>query len=84
VLFRSAITKTVTALEAGGLAERVRQDGDRRVVLVRATVKGRSVLERGRAARVRVIADLLRDVSERDRRTLDRAAHIVLRLLDTT
>lgn len=79
-----AITKTVTALEAGGLAERVRQDGDRRVVLVRATVKGRSVLERGRAARVRVIADLLKDVGERDRRTLDRAAHIVLRALDTT
>src|SRR6185503_9557638 len=74
-----AITKTVAALETDGLAERIRPDEDRRVVLVRATRKGRVLLERGRAARVRAIADLLKGVGERDRRALDRAAGIVLR-----
>jgi DNA-binding MarR family transcriptional regulator len=36
----AAITKAVAALEAAGLAERVRSDEDRRVVLVRATAAG--------------------------------------------
>lgn len=72
-----AITKTVAALEAAGLVERVRSAADRRVVVVRATAAGRALLERGRAARVRVIAELLGDLSERDRRTLDRAADII-------
>jgi DNA-binding MarR family transcriptional regulator len=76
-----AITKTVAALEADGLAERVRSEEDRRVVLVRATPRGRALLERGRAARVRVIAGLIRGLSERDRRTLDRAAAIIASLL---
>lgn len=76
-----AITKTVTALEAAGLAERVRSEVDRRVVLVRATPRGRALLERGRAARVRVIAGLLAGASERDRRVLQHAAEIIARLL---
>jgi DNA-binding MarR family transcriptional regulator len=76
-----AITKTVAALEAAGLAERIRSATDRRVVLVRATRRGVAVLERGRAARVQVIADLLAPVSERDRRTLARAAAVIGRLL---
>jgi DNA-binding MarR family transcriptional regulator len=54
-----AITKTVTALEAAGLVTRTRSDSDRRVVLVSATDAGRALLERGRAARVRVIAGLV-------------------------
>jgi DNA-binding MarR family transcriptional regulator len=76
-----AITKTVAALEAAGLAERVRSDEDRRVVLVRATPAGRALLERGRAARVRTIAALFGSLSERDRRTLDRAAAVIASLL---
>ncbi|HEX6871508.1 MAG TPA: MarR family transcriptional regulator [Micromonosporaceae bacterium] len=72
-----AITKTVAALEADALVERVRSTADRRVVLVRATARGRSLLERGRAARVRLIADLLGELSERDRRALDRATAII-------
>jgi DNA-binding MarR family transcriptional regulator len=76
-----AITKTVTALESDGLVERVRSGGDRRVVLVRATARGRALLERGRAGRVRAVAELLATVSERDRRTLARAADIIAGLL---
>jgi DNA-binding MarR family transcriptional regulator len=76
-----AITKTVTRLEAAGLVERVRSATDRRVVLVRATPKGRALLERGRASRVRVVAHLLEGLSEADRRTLRRAAAVIARVL---
>ena len=43
-----------------------------------ATDAGRELLTRGRAARVRLIGDLIADLSERDRRTLRRAAAILL------
>jgi len=76
-----AITKTVTGLETSGLVERVRSVTDRRVVLVRATPKGRALLERGRAARVRVVAQMLNELSEMDRRTLRRAAAIIAQVL---
>lgn len=72
-----AITKTVTALEADGLVQRVPSAEDRRVVLVTATARGRRLLDRGRAARVEMIAGLMRGLSERDRRTLARAAAII-------
>jgi len=72
-----AITKTVTALEAAGLAKRSASVSDRRVVLVRATSKGRALLERGRAARVRVVADLIAGLTERDQRALRRAAEMI-------
>jgi DNA-binding MarR family transcriptional regulator len=76
-----AVTKMVAALEQAGLVERVRSDSDRRVVEVGATAAGRALLESGRAARVRVVAGLLRGVSERDRGTLHRAATIIARVL---
>lgn len=76
-----AITKTITALEGAGLVRRSRSTVDRRLVLVSATAKGRALLERGRAARVRAVADLLADLSEADLRTLGRAAAILARVL---
>src|SRR2546428_13875581 len=48
----AAITKLVGALERAGLAQRVRDDGDRRVVRVTATDKGQTLLQKGRADRV--------------------------------
>ena len=76
-----AITKTVTALESSGLARRARSTEDRRVVLVRATAKGRALLERGRAARVRTVAELLDGLTDAELRTLARAATIIARQL---
>jgi DNA-binding MarR family transcriptional regulator len=76
-----AITKLVTGLEAAGLVTRERSPDDRRVVLVAATPAGRRLLERGRAARVRQVADLLDGVSARDLVTLRRAAEIIARRL---
>jgi DNA-binding MarR family transcriptional regulator len=73
-----AMTKTVAALEAAGLAARERSTDDRRVVLIRATPAGRALLSRGRAARVRRVEGLLAGLPERDRRTLHRAAELIL------
>jgi DNA-binding MarR family transcriptional regulator len=78
-----AMTKTVAALEAAGLASRERSTEDRRVVRVAATAAGRTVLQRGRAARVRLIADLIAGSSERDRGTLRRAAELILKRLSS-
>lgn len=77
-----AMTKTVAALEAAGLVRRTRSVEDRRIMLVAATAKGRALLRRGRAARVRLIAELLAGLSERDRRTLRRAATVLLSKVD--
>jgi DNA-binding MarR family transcriptional regulator len=77
-----AITKTVTALEAAGLATRTRSTDDRRVVNVAATEAGRALLHRGRAARVARVEKLIGDLPERDRRTLRRAAGLILGSLE--
>lgn len=76
-----AITKLVTALEADGLVTRKRSPDDRRMVLVAATAAGRRVLERGRDARVRAIAELLEGASFDDLATVRRAAEIIARRL---
>ncbi len=72
-----AITKTVAALEADGLVERIRSTSDRRVVTVVATAAGRSVLERGRAARVGRVADLLDGLTPEDLAVVGRAADLI-------
>jgi DNA-binding MarR family transcriptional regulator len=79
-----AITKLVTALEADGLVSRERSPNDRRLVLVAATAAGRRLLEQGRAARVRALADLLDGVSVDDLATLRDAAMIIAGRLGTT
>jgi DNA-binding MarR family transcriptional regulator len=73
----AAMSKTVTALEAAGLVVRERDATDRRVVRIAATPAGRSLLERGRAARVRLVAELIADLAPADRATLERAAELV-------
>jgi DNA-binding MarR family transcriptional regulator len=72
-----AITKTVTLLEAAGLARRVRSASDGRVVLVSATSAGRRLLERGRAARVRAVAALLEDATDEQLSTVRDAAELI-------
>jgi len=71
------ITKLVDALESDGLARRNRSTDDRRVVLVEATPAGRRLLERGRAARVRTIVELLHDATPDELATLELAAKII-------
>jgi DNA-binding MarR family transcriptional regulator len=69
-----AITKLVGALERSGLAERRRSPEDRRVVFVAATAAGRELLERGRAARVALIADVLAGLTVEELRAVGGAA----------
>ncbi|WP_020574567.1 MarR family winged helix-turn-helix transcriptional regulator [Actinopolymorpha alba] len=76
-----AITKLVNSLEEQGMVERAIATHDRRVVLVSATRAGRKVLERGRAARVRAVADLLEGLPARDLRTIRRSAEKIGQLL---
>jgi DNA-binding MarR family transcriptional regulator len=73
----AAITKLVGALEQAGLARRVRDDGDRRVVRVEATEQGRERLMAGRAARVGVVSDLLRGLPAVELALLQRATEII-------
>ncbi|HEV2780776.1 MAG TPA: MarR family transcriptional regulator [Actinophytocola sp.] len=72
-----AITKLVDALEAAGLVRRNRSTADRRIVLVEATPAGRRILQRGRAARVNLIATLLAGATRTELATLERAAKII-------
>ena len=72
-----AITKTVTALERAGLATRTRSEVDRRVVHVAATDAGKALLHAGRAARVRVVADLIAELPAADLDILGRAADLI-------
>lgn len=69
-----AATKLIDALETDGLVERKRSTADRRIVEVAATSRGHEVLERGRAARVTALAEMLAEVSPRDLATVRRGA----------
>jgi DNA-binding MarR family transcriptional regulator len=77
----AAVTKLVTALERQGLAVRVRDDTDRRLVRVHATEAGIAILSKGRAARVKVVQGLLRGLSKDELGTLDAAAAIMERMV---
>jgi DNA-binding MarR family transcriptional regulator len=58
---RPAITRIVQSLEEAGLVDRLRGTLDRRQVVVRATRRGRKLMEAGRKKRVeRIIGDLAR------------------------
>jgi DNA-binding MarR family transcriptional regulator len=75
------MTRLVQALERGGLVAREAQAGDARAVRLRATAKGRRILERGRERRIGELATLLDGLPADDLRTLGSAAELVERLL---
>lgn len=74
---RPAITRIVKALESRGLVERQSDTADRRRVVLRATRRGRRIMERGRGRRVAYIADELRGFSKADMRILSKATAIL-------
>jgi DNA-binding MarR family transcriptional regulator len=53
------MTRLVAAMEKSALVQRLSDEADRRVVRIRATVKGRRVLEEGRDRRIAAIAEAL-------------------------
>jgi len=55
----------------------VADERDRRVVRVHATPQAARILRRGRAARVKILADQLRALDAKDLATLGRAADVL-------
>lgn len=74
------ISRLARELENDGLVERFTDPGDRRVQLLRATRKGRRLLEEGRRRRVHMLAQELGDLPVRDLGLLERAARVLERV----
>ncbi len=72
-----AISRIVKALEELGLVDRNRGASDHRQVIVRATAKGRKVMEAGRRRCVERIAEELRSLDRRALDALDKAARVL-------
>jgi DNA-binding MarR family transcriptional regulator len=71
------MTRIVQALEREGLVRRAAEAGDRRVVRVVATPKGRRVLARARSRRVAGLAACLQPLPLEDVAVLARAAELI-------
>ena len=67
------MTRLVRALEARGLVTREPDEHDGRVVRLRATAKGRTLMAEGRARRVRALAEGLRTLNSSEMTALDGA-----------
>lgn len=78
------MSRLVTALEAEGLVRREPHEADARAVRLHATAKARRLLERGRARREQVLAELFAPLGARERETIGRAAAIIERCLAAT
>ena len=76
------MTRIVDGLEQASLAERHPHPQDGRATLVRATKKGRRIMERGRQRRVDLITDLLEPLSEGEMRALGRAVDALAKALE--
>lgn len=73
------MTRLVQELERAGLAVRVADPTDRRVVRVRSTAKGQRVLQRGRDMRIAELEGRLRDLGQDDLAALERGVAIIER-----
>ena len=71
------ITRLVRDLEVAGLVKREADEADRRVQRVRATPKGRRVLEDGRARRVAMLTAALERLPAAELRALEAAVDIL-------
>ena len=78
------MTRIVDGLERVGLAVRQPHPQDARAVVVRATTKGRRLMDKGRRSRVAVIAALLDPMPAADLSAIERAVSALTRSLATT
>ena len=74
------MTKLVRALETAKLVTRKVDAQDGRVTWISATDKGRKLLMKGRAERVRALAERLQSFSRSDVESLDEAAKLILEI----
>jgi DNA-binding MarR family transcriptional regulator len=75
------MTRLVRALEARGLVAREPDAHDGRVVRLRATAKGRTLMAAGRARRVRALAEGLRTLDVPDVTVLEQAVTVLERIV---
>ncbi|HEV2069675.1 MAG TPA: MarR family transcriptional regulator [Acidimicrobiales bacterium] len=78
------ITRIVDGLERAGLAQRHPHPDDGRATLVRATSKGRRLMERGRQRRVDLLTSLLERLSKDEVDAVAQAANALARSLSET
>ncbi|HEX5386267.1 MAG TPA: MarR family transcriptional regulator [Gemmatimonadales bacterium] len=71
------MVRLVQALEQQGLVARQPDPHDRRAIRLRATARGRRLLQRGRARRIALLAGELRTLGDPDRATLARAVDLL-------
>jgi DNA-binding MarR family transcriptional regulator len=74
------MTRLVDGLERDGYVRRFPDPDDARGVLVRPTARGRRLLTEGRARRVRVLAEALRDMSADELSAIGRGTELIERL----
>jgi DNA-binding MarR family transcriptional regulator len=77
-----SMTSLVTQLEQLGLAERRRDHGDARVVLVAITRAGRQLMRERRRAGAQALTQLIDKLDERDAAELNAVLPVLLRLVD--
>ena len=75
------MTRLVSALESQGLVTRDVDPHDGRVVRIRATAKGRTLLMRGRAARVAALSAELRALPAEDRQAMTDGVAVLERVV---
>lgn len=71
------MTRLVSQLAREGLVIRVADTRDKRVQFIRATPRGKRLLEQGRARRVALLSKELEALSQADRQLLARAAGLL-------
>jgi DNA-binding MarR family transcriptional regulator len=77
------MTRLVAALEGSGLVERELDQEDGRVVRIRATTKGKRILEDGRDRRIALIADELATLPDADVRAIAQALDAIEKVAGT-
>jgi DNA-binding MarR family transcriptional regulator len=79
-----SMTRTVGELEADGLVTREADDSDGRVTRIRATSKGTRLFQRGRDARINLLAGWLKELDRGDLAVLDQASQVLNRLFSSS
>ncbi len=78
------MTRLVQGLETDGLVERAPDASDRRAMVLRATRRGRAILEKARERRIDVFENLLVQAQPDEVTTLEHAASLIERFVTTT
>jgi DNA-binding MarR family transcriptional regulator len=78
------MTRLVHAMEADGLTAREPNPADRRSVIIRATLRGEALLEKGRARQIAPLAERISDLEKGERALLEGYSDLLGRLLRET